>query len=229
VGHDVEIDVWATLTGPNAPSNTNFYGLQYAYYAVASSLPDGPTGAVDGGLAPGTTPDGNANTRVAPFNAIGGQTGTVEDFNGDGIADLGPTSTSGYGDYAKLRTAPTVWSNFDLSTENLLPNGCEFEVEKLYFHVNSLTGEETDYYPVSASLSPPYAPANWAFDVPTYTIGGPIGAQYTQTAPALPGTGVEFLVDPAGVTQAAVPEPANGAAIVGLALIPLRRRRNAAK
>jgi hypothetical protein len=222
VGHDVEIDVWATITGHNAPSTSNFFALQYCYYAIASSLPDGPSGALNGGLATGTTPDGNTNVRVSPFNALGGQIGTLEDFNGDGVADLGPISTTGYTDYAKSRSSPTTWSDFNLTTKNLLPNGVEFEVEKLFYHVNSLSGQETDYAPVSAPLAPPYASANWAFDVPSYTLNGPIGAQYTQTTPAQSGTDVQLLVGPA---TAAVPEPTAAALVLGLTLLPLTRRR----
>jgi hypothetical protein len=221
VGHDVEIDVWATITGHNAPSNHNFFALQYAYYGIASSLPDGPTGAISGGLASGTTPDGNTNARVAPFNAPGGQIGTLQDINGDGVADLGAISTTGYTDYAKSRSQPATWSDFNLSTENFLPNGVEFEVEKLFYHVSSLSGQETDYAPISAALAPPYYSANWAFDVPSYTLGAPIGAQYTQTTPAEPGTGVQLLVG-AGT---AIPEPATGALVLGLAVLPLSRRR----
>jgi hypothetical protein len=49
VGHDVEIDVWATITGNNAPSATNFYGLNYVYYTAVSSLPGGAGTGVNGG------------------------------------------------------------------------------------------------------------------------------------------------------------------------------------
>jgi hypothetical protein len=226
VGHDVEIDVWATITGHNAPSNHNFFALQYAYYAIASSLPYGPTDEVDGELAVGTTPDGHTNTRVSPFDAQGGQIGTIQDFNGDGVADIGPISTNGLTDYAKLRSSPTTWSDAGLSTEHLLSNGCEFEVEKLYFHINSLAGEETDFSAVSAPLYPPYYSANWAFDVPSYIPGNPIGPQYTQTTPALPGTEVQFLVSQTGLAATSVPEPTAGVFVVGLTLLQLSRRRN---
>lgn len=224
VGHDIEIDVWATITGYNTPSASNFFALQYCYYAIASSLPGGPGTAVGGGLASGTTPDGNTNSLVAPFNALGSQIGTVEDFNGDGVADLGPISPTGYTDYAKARSFPATWSDSDLPTENLLPDGCEFEVEKLYFHVTSLSGQETDYFPVSAPLSPPYVSANWVYDVPADTGSAPFGPEYTQSALALPGTGVEFLVSPDS-SPSTVPEPTAGALVLGLSLLPLGRRR----
>jgi hypothetical protein len=227
VGHDIEIDVWATITGYNPPSNHNFFALQYAYFAVASSLPDGPTTAVGGALASGSTPDGNINARVAPFNAPGGQVGTIQDFNGDGVADLGPivSGAAGYTDYGKLRSFPITWSDANLSTENLLPNGCEFEVEKLFFHVTSLSGEETDFDPVSVALSPPYASSVWGFDLPADTGSAPLGAQYTQSSPALAGTGVEFLVSPdAQQASGVVPEPTTAALIIGASLLPLVRR-----
>jgi hypothetical protein len=224
VGHDVEIDVWGTITGHNAPSSHNFFALQYVYYAISSSLPDGTSAGVGGGLASGTTPDGNTNVRVSPFDAIGGQVGTLQDFNGDGAADLGPISSTGLTDYAKSRSFPATWSDFNLPTEHLLPNGCEFELEKLYFHVNSLSGQETDYIPVSATLSPPYAPANWAFDVPSYTYGAPIGAQYTQATPAFAGSEVQLLVSQSSPSSA-VPEPTTCALALGLAFLPLGRAR----
>src|SRR5580700_9087263 len=66
VGHDIEIDVWAGITGQNAHSSTNFFGLQYLYYNVVSSLPDGLGTGVNG------TIDASANALVAPFNAPNG-------------------------------------------------------------------------------------------------------------------------------------------------------------
>ncbi len=81
VGHDVEIDVWATITGQNAPSANNFYGIQYVYYSAVSSLPDGSGTGVNGAI--------DASALVAPFGATGSQVGVTQDINGDGVADVG--------------------------------------------------------------------------------------------------------------------------------------------
>src|SRR5580658_715517 len=75
VGTDIEIDVWASITGQNPPSSTNFFGLQFLYYNVVSFLPDGLGTGVNGAI------DASANALVAPFNTPNGtQIGVTQDI-----------------------------------------------------------------------------------------------------------------------------------------------------
>jgi hypothetical protein len=208
VGTDIEIDVWASITGQNPPSANNFFGLQYLYYNVVSSLPDGLGTGVNGGI------DASANALVAPFESVHGgwQIGVTQDINGDGVADVG--STTDATEVAKPRADSAIFDDNATAVTNPLPTGYEFEVEKLFFHVNSLALGETEFTPV----------------VPTSLLGEAdlVGADWWQdsSADSTPTNG--FTSSPysggTGVTFVNVPEPTGIAMLVGVGGLLGRRR-----
>jgi len=206
VGTDIEIDVWATITGQNPPSSTNFYGLQYVYYSAVSSLPNGAGTGVNGAI------DASANALTAAFNANGSQVGVTQDINGDGVADVG--SRTDVLSMDKPRGSdPVAGAIFDDNTtaaKNALPDGYEFEVEKLFFHVNSLADGETDFTAEPENTTPLVA-ANWFQDAPTDVApnSGIMNGAYSG------GTTVRLI---------AVPEPAGLAALLAIGSLLMRRR-----
>jgi hypothetical protein len=207
VGHDVEIDVWASITGNNPPSPTNFYGIQYVYYSAVSSLPGGTGTGVNGGI------DASANALVAPFSSnFGTQVGVTQDINGDGVADVGSSTT--LTDVAKPRSEVPTFDDNSIATKNALPDGYEFEVEKLFFHVNSLADGETDFtaMPPPLSVSGGFVPANWWQDAPTDNS---------------PTTGFQGGAYSGGTTVrlVAVPEPGSVAMMLVAGGLMMRRRR----
>ena len=207
VGTDIEIDVWASITGQNPPSANNFFGIQYLYYNVVSSLPDGGGTGVNGAI------DASANALVAPFNAINGtNVGTTQDINGDGVADVGsntdPTAVP------KPRANAPIFDDSSSAVKNPLPTGYEFEVEKLFFHVNSLAIGETEFVPV----------------VPTSLLAGAelVGADWWQDSSTDTSNAGSFMNGPysggTAVTFVNVPEPTGIAMLVAVGGL-LRRRR----
>jgi hypothetical protein len=207
VGTDIEIDVWASITGQNPPSANNFFGIQYLYYNVASSLPNGAGTGVNGAI------DSSANALVAPFKATEGgwQLGVTQDFNGDGVADVG--SATDVLQVPKPRSFPIVFDNTPGAVTNPLSTGYEFEVEKLYFHVTSLALGETEFTPViptSLLADNDLVGADWwqdssSTESPTGFMNGPYSG----------GTAVTFVN---------VPEPTGIAMLVGVGSLLSRRR-----
>ena len=206
VGTDIEIDVWASVMGQNPPSANNFFGIQYLYYNVVSSLPNGGGTGVNGAI------DSSDNALVAPFNAQNGtQLGVTQDINGDGVSDVGSDTDATGVD--KPRSVPIVFDNTPGAVTNPLPTGYEFEVEKLYFHVNSLALGETEFTPViptSLLGAADLVGANWWQDSPsTSSPAGFMNGTYSG------GTAVTFVN---------VPEPTGIAMLVGVGSLLSRRR-----
>ena len=207
VGTDIEIDVWASVTGQNPPSANSFFGLQFLYYNVVSSLPDGLGTAVNGAI------DTNADALVAPFQSIHGgwQLGVTQDINGDGVADVG--SATDVTQVTKPRADSGIFDDNLTAVTNPLPTGYEFEVEKLYFHVNSLAVGETDFtaMPPSQSVISQVEGlyANWWQDSSTDT-----GSE-VMSGVILGGTTVSFVN---------LPEPSSLAMLLGIGGLMTRRR-----
>jgi hypothetical protein len=207
VGHDVEIDVWATITGQNAPSANNFYGLQYVYYSAVSSLPGGAGIGVSGAV------DASANALSASFDFNGSQVGTTQDVNGDGVADVA-SNTDVTEDPKPRALPPGVYDDNSTVIKNPLPMGYEFEVEKLFFHVNSLATGETDFAPIiPATLlaGNGLVGANWWEDSSTDT-----GSSGIMNGPYFGGTSVR-LVSP-------VPEPSSIGILLAVGGLLMGRR-----
>jgi hypothetical protein len=230
-GNTIPINVWATVTTPTPLSANNYNGLQFIYYDVLSSVPNGGQGTPGGS----TAADGQlTSASLTPiFNANGSQDGSIMDANGDGALDLGPdTSPNQFTNVqqmvllAKARSSNPVFSNQpDPGSGGY---SVSFLIEQLDFQVNSDNGVETDFSTIIPTLSNPYEPANWFEDVPSSVVfdhgNQGVGTEYTQTAPILAGTGVQIF----GNGAAVVPEPASISliAIGCVGLLTRRRRRN---
>ena len=240
VGQDFPVLVYGTVTGLNPVTTTpgattgNFDGIQYTYYDVVSST--GPGGALPGGIDNGSVDPAYAPTLNPTFAAFGSQAGTVQDLNGDGIADLGATSSQ-MTDISKPRAAEAIWDNSYLAgynptgTPGIIVGGANnnsvsFLLETIYFQTGSALspGESTALDPSAVQLQPFYAPSNYFEDDPTLpSPNNGVGAQYTYTTVSA-GSLVQFNV-------VAVPEPTTSAisCLLGVGLLSRRRRRNPKK
>jgi hypothetical protein len=215
VGTDIEIDVWASITGQNPPSANNFFGIQYVYYNVVSSLPNGGGTGVNGAI------DASANSLVAPFNANGSQLGVTQDINGDGVADVGSATEATNVDKPRGFDSITdaIFDDNATAVKNALPDGYEFEIEKLFFHVNSLALGETEFTPViptSLLAGADLVGADWFQDSSTDTSNPPPAIGF-MNGPYSGGTAVTFVN---------VPEPTGIAMLLGVGgLLGWRRGR----
>lgn len=212
VGNDFLVQVWGRIDDVGGVNGTgNRYGLQFATYSIGSTA----TGGGIGGGAAGPQ-------LVAPWNAQGSQLGTLANLpiggSADGITDLGSLADAANADFAKPRASIGVFNDSAAGqTQNNLPNGVEFLLEVVNFHVTSANPGTSTRLDV---LIPSWIAA-----------GTPPGANWWQKAndAAKPdginngdysaGTGVSFF--------AAVPEP-TGLLLGGFAAVGgwcLMRRR----
>lgn len=182
------IQVWATVVGTTPLSTSDYDGLQFVYYGLISGLPNGTGTAVPGGIA--------SPTLVAPFNAIGSQTGAASDLNGDGVTDLGSTVATSATSDAKPRYGTAVWNDNTSATTAIVTNGVEFLVETVQYSVSAAAavGESTTVKPYAPPLSPQETIRNWWSDNPSkcpsinvsnsgYVIG--TGVTFTVVAPPM--------------------------------------------
>jgi hypothetical protein len=227
IGSTIPVQVWGTITTSTPMSSSYHNGLQYVYYDVLSSLPNGPGTLVDGQV-----------TSVAlsqEFDANGSQQGVLEDANGDTVTDLGPLNAntspgSLMTALPKARSGGAIWNDSDPSDPDIVVSADDrsvsFLLETLYFQVNSDEGIETDYSIVIPTLAQNYAPASWFEGVPVEQPGQGVGAQYTHSSPYYSGTSVQFLGDG---TALPVPEPTSAAmlAIGSIAMLKRRKRTKA--
>ena len=212
VGNDILVQVWGRIDDVGGTNGTgNRYGLQFVTYSVGST-------AVGGGIGGGIA----APLLIAPWNAQGSQVGKLDDLpiggSPDGITDLGSLAAAANVDFAKPRATVGVFNDSAAGqTQNNFPNGVEFLLEVINFHVASAN-------PGSSTRLDPIIPS-WI------SAGAPPGANWWQKAnnaakpdginngDYLAGTGVTFF--------AAVPEPSTfvlgGLAFV-CAWIAIRRK-----
>jgi hypothetical protein len=164
--------------------------------------------------------DASANALAAPFNnPVGSQLGVTQDINSDGVADVGSSTqmldmNKPRGSNIQTGGADGIFDNDPSAIGNALPTGYEFEVEKIFFHVNSLADGETDFSPQVPTLSgfSPYVPANWFQDAPSATT---------------PSSGIQNGAYSGGslVRLVAVPEPGSVAMMLVVGGLMMRRRR----
>jgi len=203
----IPVYVYATVTGVNAPSGTDFDGLQYAYYNIANSGPSNGTlsaGGVTSAAVTGTT------STIADDNFNGGvETGTGETSEvGNGVQPGALTNAGGISigstaaatSIAKPRSANIVWSNVTDAGTNIYTSG-----DSTSFLVETLMYTPTAFSP-SLSGSAAKNQTNLSVSIPTAALAAAdlVGANFwaDSTSTSAPtgfnngtytaGTGVTF-------------------------------------
>jgi len=224
---DIPVLVYGTVTGVNPVTQTvgattgNFDGLDYAYYDIISSVGSG--GALMGGIDSGASNAAHAPTLEGLFGAVGSQSGTVQDLNGDGIADLG--SESVLSQIPKPRANFDTYNNYGGTAPYVIVGGANdnsvsFLLETIYFQTGSSlsVGQSTTLNPMPFETPIPYVQCNYFMDSPI--VPGPGVQPQTTYTTETAGTSVTFTVVP-------VPEPSSAiaAGLIGLGVLTRRRSR----
>jgi hypothetical protein len=133
VNQDYTVQEWGTVDGVGGNNGTGSrFGVQFAFYSVGTQkLQTSANNFVSGNIL--------SPTLINPFTGNGAQTGAVQDFNLDGLNDLGSAITQPQNtNYIEARDASPAYDNTPGVTVQSVSGGFEFLLGTFTYHLTSV-------------------------------------------------------------------------------------------